>query len=324
LISTAIWQAVLCGGIARLPAPRAVQKLHTTNGLFTTMARQLNNCCSRLRFPASVVVYVLAAFALEHDASASIIIDDTFTAPDNTALIGRMPAPIDTPGTAYAGNGNVSLVGGFTGGTPYEADVQTNAARVGADAGLALNLNINTPTQFQLSIAFNISGDTETQANNTHRGAGLGFFSSVALGSGGSAHCFNNFTGLAVDRAGSVRLIIAGANSGIATIVAGFDPAVTHTLSFSVDTTAGIGSISNILLDNTSVALSAPADTFTIARTALAGFYNSDGPVANLANFDNFSVAIVPEPPTFMVVLGVALMLCIRDFCSLRFRGISR
>ena len=43
-----------------------------------------------------------------------------------------------------------------------------------ADAGVAVDLNITTPQQFQLSIDFNISGDTETQANNAHRGAALG------------------------------------------------------------------------------------------------------------------------------------------------------
>jgi hypothetical protein len=261
------------------------------------------------------------AFALENSACASIIISDTFTAPDDTALIGRLAAPIDTPGTTYAGNGNVSLVGGFTGGTPYEADIQMNSARVGADAGLAINLGINTPAQFQLSISFNISDDTQTQADDPHRGASLGFFSSVSLGSSGSSHGFKNFTGLVVDRAGSVRLIIAGANSGIATTVGGFDPAVIHTLSFSVDTTAGIGSISNILLDASSVTLSAPANTFTVARTALAGFYNSSFNPADLANFDDFFVATVPESSSLSVVFGFALLVGISDFCSRRIRS---
>jgi hypothetical protein len=231
-----------------------------------------------------------------------------------------MPAPTDVPANAYEGNGNISTVGGFTGGTPYEADIQSNAARVGADAGLAVDLNIATATQFQLSIDFNISGQTETQADNAHRGAGLGFFSSVSLGSSGSSHCFNNFTGLTVDLTGSVRLIIGGTDSGIFTTVAGFDPAVTHTLSYQVNTTAGVGTISNILLDGTSVSLTAPANTFTIARTVYAGFYNSSGPATELANFDNFSVAIVPEPSGFAVLLGVTLLLCIRDFCDLRGR----
>src|SRR5205085_7229354 len=112
-------------------------------------------------------------------------------------------------------------------------------------------LGVSTATQFELSITFNINGDTQTQANDAHRGAGLGFFSSVTIASGGSSHGFNNFTGLAVDRTGSVRLIVAGANSGIFTTVAGFDPSITHTLSYQVDTTSGVGTISNVLLDST-------------------------------------------------------------------------
>jgi hypothetical protein len=287
------------------------------------MAHYFRDFRLRLRFAARPLVYVLIAFALKHDSCATMIYD-TFTAADNTALIGRLPAPDDTPATAFAGNGNVSLAGGFTGGTPYEADVQLNAARVGADAGLGINLGINTPARFQLSITFNISGDTQTQVNNAHRGAGLGFFSSVALGSSGTSHGFNNFTGLTVDRAGSVRLIVAGADSGLAALVAGFNPAVTHTLSFDVDTAAGVGSISNILVDATSVSVTAPVDTFTVARTALAGFYNSSGSATDLANFDEFFIATVPEPCTFTVVLGVALFACSSDVCARRVRRRTR
>ena len=277
------------------------------------MARHFYNysptsCC--------VVFYVLAVVAFNNGASGSMIILDTFTAPDNTGLIGRIPAPTDVPLAVYQGNGNVSILGGFTGGAPYEADVQSNAARVGADAGLGLNLNINTPQQFQLSIDFNISGDTQTQVDNAHRGAGLGFFSSVSLSSSGTSHGFNNFTGLAVDSVGSVRLIIGGADSGIFTIVAGFDSAATHTLSYQVNTTAGVGTISNILLDGTSVSLTAPVNTFTLARTVYAGFYNSSGGGTDLATFDNFSVATVPEPSNFAALIGAALLLCIRDFCD--------
>jgi hypothetical protein len=288
------------------------------------MLRKIDNSRLNFRLAAGLVICVITGFASEHRASGSIVIDDTFTGPDNTALIGRMPAPTDVPATAYQGNGNVSTVGGFTGGTPYEADIQSNAARVGADAGLAVDLNIVTATQFQLSISFDITNQTETQANNAHRGAGLGFFSSVSLGSSGSAHCFNNFTGLTVDRTGSVRLIIAGADSGTFTTVAGFNPAVTHTLSFQVNTTAGIGTISNIVLDSAGVSLTAPANTFTIARTVYAGFYNSSGPATELSNFDNFVVATVPEPSTFMAVLGVALLLCLSDFCAGRARDSKR
>ena len=242
-----------------------------------------------------------------HRANAALIYD-TFTAPNNTVLIGRLPAPDNTPGAAYEGNGNVSLFGGPTGGAPYEADIQGNVARVGSDAGLALDLGISTPTQFELTISFNISASTVTQANDPRRGAGLGFFSSVSLGTSGSSHGFNNFTGLVVDRVGNIRLIIGGANSGVVTTVAGFDPAVFHTLSYSVDTSAGIGSISNIILDGTSVSLTAPANTFTIARTELAGFYYSDLNPAVVASFDDFSVAVVPEPSTFIAVSVLFLL----------------
>ncbi len=282
------------------------------------MVRRVAKSVTALRLAATFATLFFTFSVSKPSASASVIVDDTFTGANNTGLIGRLAAPIDTPAATYAGNGNVSPIGGFTGGTPYEADIQNNAARVGSDAGLALNLGIATPMQFQLSITFDISANTETQAANPRRGAGLGFFSSVAVGSGGAFHCFNNFTGLVVDRAGSVRLIVAGANSGIATTVSGFDPSISHSLSYMVDTTTGAGSVYSILLDGSSVTLVAPVNTFTVARTALAGFYNSDGPVANLANFDDFIVAVVPEFSAGLPAAAAVLLICLHQLWIVR------
>ena len=257
----------------------------------------------------SHLVLGLALLCAAHSgASGSIIIFDTFTAADNTALIGRAPSPTNLPVATYAGNGNASLVGGPTGGTPYEADIQANAARLGGDVGVALNLGISTATVFEIAFTFNITGDTQTQANDPHRGAGLGFYSSVAVGSGGSSHGFNNFTGLVVDSTGSIRLIVAGANSGTFTTIAGFDPSITHTLSYQVDTTTGAGTISSIFLDSSSVSLTAPINTFTIARTTYAGFYNSSGNITDLANFPDFYVATVPEATLPGTTLGFGLI----------------
>jgi hypothetical protein len=250
--------------------------------------------------------FLFVASSLANTAHAALVFD-TFTASDNTALIGRLPAPDNGPGTTYAGNGNVSLTGGPTGGTPYQADIQGNVARLGSDAGIALNLGITTPTHFVLSISFSISESTVTQTNDPRRGAGLGFFSSVALGTSGSSHGFNNFTGLVVDLAGTIRLIVNGANSGISTTVSGFDPNVFHTLSYSVNTAAGNGTISNITLDGTSVSLAAAANTFTIARTAMAGFHYSDLDPAAVASFDNLVVAVVPEPSALIAVLALLI-----------------
>jgi hypothetical protein len=169
-----------------------------------------------------------------------------------------------------------------------------------------------------LTISFNINASTVTQSQDAHRGAALGFFSSVALGTSGSSHGFNNFTGLVVDSAGTVRLIIGGANSGITAAAAGFDPTIFHTLSYSVDTNAGAGTLSNILLDGISVSLTAPTNTFTVARTALGGFYFSDLDASAVASFDNFSIALVPEPSTAVVVFGLLAVMGICKMASWR------
>jgi hypothetical protein len=275
------------------------------------MVTDRKNFIARLRVNAARVLFALALLSNVHCASASVVlIEDTFTAANNTALIGRFASPTDVPAIGYSGNGNVSLVGGITGGTPYEADIQANAARVGGDAGAGLNLGVSTAEKFELTITFNVNADTGTQLSDPHRGAALGFFSSVNVASGGSSHGFNNFTGLTVDRAGSVRLIIGGTDSGVFASMAGFNPAVNHTLTYRVDTAVGVGSLSNIVLDGTSVALTAPVNTFSIARAAYAGFYNSSSGSADVAIFDDFSVAIVPEPSA-LVVAAVVLPLAI-------------
>lgn len=247
-----------------------------------------------------------------------MIFEDVFTAPDKTPLVGRMPAPTNSPGATYAGNGNVRLTGGFSGGTPYTADIVSNAARLGADAGLGLNLGISTPARFDLAITFNLGSGTETQTSDPRRGAALGFFSTVSTGTSGSSHGFNNFTGLAVDRAGSVRLIVGGLDSGVATSVSGFDATVNHTLSYVVDTASGNGLISSIVLDGVSVSISAPVNTFTVARTTYAGFYNSSGYPAGVATFDDFSVAMVPEPSTLLGVTCLIALIALSHYGRLR------
>jgi hypothetical protein len=285
------------------------------------MSRPLQIFVCRFHLILALALSTALELAISSQACGSIIINDTFTGTDGTALIGRLASPTDTPASTYAGNGNVSLVGGVT-GLPYEADIQGNTAHVGGDAGLALNLGLATPQQFQLSITFNISADTENQTINARRGAGLGFFSSVALGTGGSSHCYNNFTGLAVDNTGSVRLIVAGANSGVATTVSGFDPSVSHTLSYVVDTLAGSGLIFNILLDGASVSLTAPVNTFTSARTALGGFYNSSG-FTEVATYDDFTIGAVPVPEasTFAGVSIAALFISFHYLLTTRRTG---
>src|SRR3982751_2562955 len=87
---------------------------------------------ARPGFPLKLVaLWAMAVIGLSKTASATIVIDDTFTGANNTALLGRLSSPTDQPGNPYAGNGNVTSLGGPTGGTPYEADIQSNKARVG-------------------------------------------------------------------------------------------------------------------------------------------------------------------------------------------------
>jgi hypothetical protein len=250
-----------------------------------------NSLVYRLSIRATVCLLTGLLTALSA-LSQTVIVSDSYSAANGTALAGKAPDVVNLTFNYYGRNG---------GNTSYVTSIQNGLAVLGADIGIGIALNLTNSAQITLSYLFNVSVDTGNQTLNAQRGAGLGFFSSAGTN---NAHGYYNFTGLVVDTNGSVRLLTGG-NSTAATTVAGFNISINHTLSYTVNTTNGIGTMSNILLDGSTVSLTAPANTFTIASTAYAGFYNSSGAAGDTATFGNFNIrsTVVPGQPSVPVDL---------------------
>ena len=227
-------------------------------------------------------------------ANAATLFYDTFTAANGTSLVGRYPSPTDVPGSAYqATNGS------------WESDIQNNQAVLGADIGVGVNLNNNSPTVYTISDVFNNSGDSGNHTGFALNGAALGFYNSFPAGGGEG---FNEFTGLVVDNTGYVSLDVNGTDNGPFVSATGFNATGSNSFSYTVDTSTG--TISNVLLNGNSVAITAPDGSFTPALTAYAGFFNHSTTGGNIATFDNFTVS-TPEPATLglFAVGGLGLLL---------------
>ena len=245
---------------------------------------------------AALLSVGFGCLGITRTAQAGIIVSDTFTAANGTAINGRAPSPVDLPGTTWMqANGS------------WENDIQNNLAKLGADEGDAISIgavaSAYNVTSYTISDSFNLGTDTM----NTYylRGTWLGFFSS-------GTNQENTFTGLAVNPNGNVRLIGNSSNTiGSPVAISGFDAAATHTLSYSVD--LATGTISNILLDGSAVSLTAPNGTFTLADTAYAGFHNMSNSGSSFGSVDNFVISSpsVPEPAplVLLAVGGLGLLL---------------
>ena len=246
---------------------------------------------------AAALLSVGFGCGITQTAQAGIIVSDTFTAANGTAINGRTPSPVDLPGTTW-----VQANGAWTN------DIENNLANLGPDEGDAISIgtvaSTYNVTSYSISDSFNLGTDTM----NTYqlRGTWLGFFSS------GTAED-TTFTGLVVNPNGNIRLIGNNSNViGSPIAISGFNAAATHTLSYSVDLTTG--TISNILLDGSAVSLTAPNGTFTLADTAYAGFHNSSNSASSFGSVGNFvlsSPQVVPEPASWTLVLGGLGMLLI-------------
>jgi hypothetical protein len=203
-----------------------------------------------------------------------VLVSDSFDS--NTPMTDRIPDVTNLTGGKWGQNGK--------NGVNATWDKQ---ARIGASMGDGIALvQYSGAAKLNLSVTFNLARMTGDQgAGPAVRGAGLGFFSAV---SNTAVQGSDAFTGLAVDRTGSVRLIVDGSGTSTLAMANNFNPDVDHTLSYIVDTKAG--TISEVRLDGNAVALNVPANTFTAARLAYAGFYSSGTKGDDETAFDNFSV----------------------------------
>jgi hypothetical protein len=241
---------------------------------------------------------LMASAAVTH---GTVIISDTFTGADGTAIPGRSADTVDVPATTYAANG----------GSAFTNSILGNRAQLGVDEGDGIGTGISAPTVYTISDLFNNGNIGGSDQND--RGEGLGFFTSLASGTNGF-HGDGTFTGITVSPAGLLSLISVTPSQAITVYstatVAGYSATVDHTLSYSANTTTGL--VSNVLLDGSPISLTpliSSAGLFTPADTAFAGFTASANALGESATYDNFAVA-VPEPTSVgILAFGAAAIL---------------
>ena len=262
----------------------------------------------------SLAAVLLAAGGLFAGGSAqgTVIISDTFSGTNGSLMLGRTPNTTNLPGGTWQANGS-SYPNSTKGG--WENDIQNNQAKLGADVGDAIALtggSVTAAPSYTVSTTFNIS---QNPSIGTGRGAGLGFFANDV--STNNTHGWYYFTGVTVQSSGTgatVELIdsapsgsgTSGSPNVLATgTVSSFDASVSHTLSYTVNTSTG--TMSGLLLDGNAVSLSgAYTPPFTPTNTALAGIFDSAASGSDYNYFSNFAVSVPTVPETSTLALLVA------------------
>ena len=254
-------------------------------------------------FAAVVSLAVLVNSA--GSASAAVVVQDTFTGTPvagNGAIVGRTPDTINTAGNIYTEQQNANV------GARLQLDNSTGNPSFSLRTGFnnsahILYSNGGVPTApITLSIDAQINNIQDDGAGGAPRGIGLGFYNPLPTlypGTTPSAH--TNFTGIAVNPAGTLEYVSAGASQGIFTTApGGFSTSAFNTLSYTVDpTTSTLTSLNfagtDYLTDFTT-AFAAPGFT----ASDRAGFYGQTANNANLfGRVDNFIVSgtLPPTPP---------------------------
>ena len=238
---------------------------------------------------------VLAFFYSADYATAMLLYNDTFTAPNGTSMVGRVP---------QVNNGNPAAVYAQHNGS-WEKDIQGNQARIGADTGVSLVLtgpNIHPAWSLRISAQIdinNIAGPTTASNTGIQRGAGLGFYTNT----GGNATSAG-WRGVQIGTDG--RLIVSQEGVGgssragfVAEIATGLNLATPHTISYEINQITG--DISNIFL-NGALQPDVTTNIFTDAAVQRAGIMASSSTGSRVAFFDNLLIeapGVAPIPGLF-------------------------
>ncbi len=244
------------------------------------------------------------------------IILDTFTGTAGTTLPNHTP-DINLPGGTYQ-----NIAGSDFGlQTITQGSNQVNVVKIGPNAGEAISIaSAGSYTQpGQMTISAGLSVANTTADSQVWRGVGVGFYSAT---NGGNGDAF--FTGVALNPNGTITLSDSPSSNqsqkanfasvawtgNIVTTLGAFSTTTLYTISYTIDTTAATGGISNVTVTNTITGASDSVDfaaidnyngtnLFTPANTAYAGFVDTaalNGQFGYVSNFQ-LSAAGSSAPP---------------------------
>ena len=272
----------------------------------------------------SVLLAVSVAFvSLQGTASATTIIDDTFSGadgtilgPDYTTVSNPSPATIAASDAIQHEPGVNLTLNPYTFNNEYNGNPITVEGGVGvipAGSGGSASINISSSTSplYTKPTTLTISADLEPNditTGNTFDKEALGFYSAPQAG-----QSFEGFLGLALSADGTVTLLgfdTDDFNTPVYTSQAytlgTFNPDAFHTLTYTVDTTTGAIENASLTDANGTETYSFSTDLFTSTATTYAGFYaRSDSTPTTDPEIDNFVLSgnvVVPEPSTYALL----------------------
>ncbi len=244
------------------------------------------------------------------------IIQDTFTGSSGTSIAGRPPSPTDLPGGTYT-------VWGSTGVNTLNG---SNQVQLGADRAGAINISSAgsyfKPTVMSISAGLEVdtTAGTDIGSGAAFRGVGLGFFSSV-----GGTFSFSNFSGLILEPDSSLALGFAVGNVQTALVdvpwptatLGAFSTTIPYTVSYTINTSAANGGISNVSVTNPNTAVTDTLDftainnysgtnIFTPTNTTFSGFLDSSSLFNTFGFVSNFQLSQAAPPASLPTWTGAA------------------
>ncbi len=236
--------------------------------------------------------------------NTNFIILDSFAGSAGTNLSSHSPdINKPTPGGVYTSWGSTGHAQLFAG----------NQMQIGADIGAAVSINsagsYTKPSKMTISAGLeigNISG-SDLGTGETYRGVGLGFYPSAPPGN----NAFSNFKGLVLNTNGSIALAntVGQTENALVSVpwpaaLGTFSVTATYTFTYTINTAAGTGGISNVSVSNGTVTDTADfatidnysgANLFTTGAggsTSFAGFMGTSASAGTFGYVSNFQLTI--------------------------------
>ncbi len=242
----------------------------------------------------TLAIYVLTlglpAWFVASPAVAKVIVRDEFNGTDGTKIHGRTPNIAPAAGRTWQ---SITV-------KDFPRTIASHRAKMGAISIATLDIRGSYAKTTKISISATVNLGSVVFDGHDYRGVYLGFESADGATVG-------DFTGLAVQRDGSLHLLVASARGGLPVMagrlesyVGEFDPTADHTLSYTIDTATG--AISDILFDGQSK--STTTDVFTVAHTAKAAMGVYSGADNTYGYIGNFVVQSVhPDPAAAVLII---------------------